>query len=233
MPSRRAAENARRLPEAAARMRERILKAAHSGDPQQVLALMQAGGSMPVFSHTRKIDPTAVWMQAYPESGGLEALSILITILETGFTHIDAGTPQEIYLWPYFAREPLKSLTAEQKVDLFRIVTGSDYQTMLETGRYAFYRVGIGPDGTWRYFVSGEWEGAIIICRRPPATAIPARHRAPRVGRIERLRKAAPAGHARAPPASSWADVISTTASRRCCRLISTSISRPFSPGML
>ena len=151
-----AAENAGRLPEAVGRMRERILKAAHSGDPQQVLALMQANGTMPVFSHTQKLDPTAIWKEAYPASGGVEALSILITILETGFVHIDAGTPQETYLWPYFAREPLKSLTPEQKVDLFRIVTGADYQDMLERGHYAFYRVGIGPDGAWRYFVSGE-----------------------------------------------------------------------------
>jgi hypothetical protein len=144
------------LPEAVGRMRERILKAAHSGDPQQVLALMQADGTMPVFSHTQKLDPTAIWKEAYPESDGVEALSILITILETGFAHIDAGTPQEIYLWPYFAREPLGSLTPEQKVDLFRIVTGSDYQVMLARGHYAFYRVGIGPDGAWRYFVSGQ-----------------------------------------------------------------------------
>jgi hypothetical protein len=151
-----ASENTGRLPEAVGRMRERILKAAHSGDPQQVLALMQANGTMPVFSHTQKLDPTAIWKEAYPDSGGVEALSILITILETGFVHVGAGTPQEIYLWPYFAREPLKSLTPEQKVDLFRIVTGADYQDMLERGHYAFYRVGIGPDGAWRYFVSGD-----------------------------------------------------------------------------
>jgi hypothetical protein len=145
-----------RLPEPVRRMRARILKAAHSGDPQQVLALMQSGGAMPEFSRTQKLDPTAVWNEAYPDSGGVEALSILITILETGFVRVDAGTPQETYLWPYFAPVPLKALTPEQKVDLFRIITSSDYQNMLERGRYDFYRVGIGPDGAWRYFVSGE-----------------------------------------------------------------------------
>jgi hypothetical protein len=145
-----------RLPEPVRRMRARILVAAHSGDPHQILALMQASGAMPEFSHTQKLDPTAIWSAAYPDSGGVEALSILITILETGFARVDAGTPQETYLWPYFAPVPLKALTPAQKVDLFRVVTGSDYQNMLERGRYDFYRVGIGPDGAWRYFVAGE-----------------------------------------------------------------------------
>jgi hypothetical protein len=145
-----------RLPPAVMRMRDRILAAARSGDPQKLLALMQASSSMPVFSHTQKQDPIAIWRQNYPDSEGVEILSILIAILETNLVRVDADTPQETYLWPYFARLPLKSLTPAQKVDLFRIITGSDYKDMLESDRYAFYRVGIGPDGTWRYFVAGD-----------------------------------------------------------------------------
>jgi hypothetical protein len=147
-----------RLPGAVARTRERILKAARSGDPQKLSALMQASG-MPVFSHTQKQDPAAVWKESFPDSEGVEILSILISILETGLVRLDADTPQETYLWPYFARLPLKTLTPAQKVDLFRIVTGADYKDMLEVGRYAFYRVGIGPDGSWRYFVAGDESG--------------------------------------------------------------------------
>jgi hypothetical protein len=145
-----------RLPPAVARTRDRILAAARSGELQKVLTLMQANGSMPVFSHTQKQDPTAYWKESYPDSEGVEILSILITILETQPVRVDAGTPQETYLWPYFARLPLKSLTPAQKVELFRVVTGSDYKDMLERGRYVFYQVGIGPDGTWRYFLASE-----------------------------------------------------------------------------
>ena len=86
----------------------------------------------------------------------MEALSILITVLETAFVHVDVGTPQEIYLWPYFARLPLKALTPPQRVELFRIVTGADYRDMVEFGAYSFYRVGIAPDGTWQFFVAGD-----------------------------------------------------------------------------
>ena len=145
-----------RLPPAVLRTRDRILAAARTGDLQTLLALMRANGNMPIFSHTQRQDPAAYWIQNYPDSDGIEILSILISILETQPARIEAGTPQETYLWPYFARLPIKSLTPAQKVDLFRVVTGSDYRGMLERGRYVFYQLGIGPDGTWRYFLASE-----------------------------------------------------------------------------
>jgi hypothetical protein len=144
------------VPPAVLRTRDRILAAARTGDLQTVLTLMQANANMPVFSHTQRQDPAAYWRENYPDSEGIEILSILISILETEPARIDAGTPQEVYLWPYFARLPIKSLTPAQKVDLFRVVTGSDYQQMLARGRYVFYQLGIGPDGTWRYFLASE-----------------------------------------------------------------------------
>ena len=144
------------LPPAVARTRERILAAARTGDLQQLVTLMQAGDPMPVFSFTEDKDPIAFWKANYPDSAGIEVLSILITILETGYVHADIGTAQEIYLWPYFARLKLEALTPEQKVELFRIVTGGDYKDMMEFGAYSFYRLGIAPDGTWHFFVSGD-----------------------------------------------------------------------------
>jgi hypothetical protein len=51
---------------------------------------------------------------------------------------------------------PLKELTPPQKVELFKVVTGSDYRAMQDFGAYIFYRLGIAPDGTWHFFVSGE-----------------------------------------------------------------------------
>jgi hypothetical protein len=144
-----------RLPPAVLATRARILTAAHTGDLEKFVALMRAEG-MPAFTHTQRQDPTALWKQAYPDSDGVEILAILISILETEAVRVDAGTPQEMYVWPYFARLPIKSLTPEQKVELFQVVTGADYKGMLERGRYVFYQVGIGPDGAWRYFISSD-----------------------------------------------------------------------------
>ena len=145
-----------RLPPAVARMRERILSAARSGDLQKLVTVMQSNETMPVFSFSNDKDPAAYWRRNYPDSQGVELLSILVGILETGFVHAESGTPQEVYLWPYFARAPLNTLTPEQKVELFRLITGSDFKEMLEFGAYQFYRLGIGPDGTWHFFVAGD-----------------------------------------------------------------------------
>ncbi len=145
-----------RLPPPVARMRERILAAARTGRLDQLVAVMQANETMPIFSLNDQTDPALYWRANFPDSGGVEILATLIDILETGFVHVDAGTPQEMYLWPYFARLPLRMLTPEQKVELFRLVTGADYKSMLEAGTYNFYRVGIGSDGSWRFFVDGD-----------------------------------------------------------------------------
>lgn len=145
-----------RLPAPVARTRERILAAVQSGDLQKLLTVMQMNETMPIFSFGNERDPVEFWKANYPDSGGIEVLSILVTILQAGFVHVDKGTPQEMYLWPYFARMPMKNLTAEQKVELFRIITGGDYKDMLDFGAYSFYRLGIGPDGTWHFFVAGD-----------------------------------------------------------------------------
>jgi len=143
-----------RLPAPVARTRERLLAAAHSGDLQQLAALMT--DPMPIFSFTDDKDPVAFWKANYPDSDGVEVLSILTMILESGFVRVDEGTPQEMYVWPYFVRMSLASLTPQQKVELFRIVTGADYKDMMKLGVYAFYRLGISPDGTWQFFVTGD-----------------------------------------------------------------------------
>ncbi len=145
-----------RLPQPVARMRERILAAAKSGELKKLVTAMQTNETMPIFSLGEEKDPVAFWKKTYPDSDGLEVLAILVGILEAPYVHVEKGTAQEMYLWPYFARMPLKSLSAEQKVELFRIVTGADYKDMLDFGAYSFYRLGIGPDGTWHFFVSGD-----------------------------------------------------------------------------
>ena len=145
-----------RLPPAVALMRERILAAARTGKLDVLVSAMQSSRTLPIFSQTGDKDPIAYWRRNYPDSDGIEVLAILTEILDTPCVRVDAGTPEETYVWPYFARTPLKTLTAEQKVELFKIVTGGDYKDMLNAGTYNFFRLGIGQDGGWRFFVSGD-----------------------------------------------------------------------------
>lgn len=145
-----------RLPAPVERMRMRILEAARSGDPERVVTVMQSNELMPIFSFGSEKDPLAFWKANFPETEGVEVLGILLNILEAPFVHADRGTAQEMFIWPYFARYPAAKLTAEQKVELFRILTGTDWRDMQDFGAYVFYRVGIAPDGTWHFFVAGD-----------------------------------------------------------------------------
>jgi hypothetical protein len=85
-------------------------------------------------------------------SGDIERLDVLAT----GFVHVGKGTADEMYVWPYFAEKSLATLTPPEKVELLRIVTAGDFADMKEFGSYNFYRVGITPDGQWKFFVTGD-----------------------------------------------------------------------------
>jgi hypothetical protein len=145
-----------RLPEPVRATRERILAAARSGNLGKVAEVMKSFNPTPTYSLGGDDDPVGYWKSSYPDSEGLEALAILAEILESPFVLLDKGTAQETYVWPYFFGLPLAKLTLEQKVELFRLVTGSDWKDMQEFGAYIFYRVGIAPNGTWQFFVAGD-----------------------------------------------------------------------------
>ena len=145
-----------KLTDKARQTRQRILDAAKSGDLKKVASVMQQNEMMPVFSFGGDKDPVEFWQSSYPDSDGIEALAILVEILEMPFVHVDKGTAQEMFVWPYFYALPLKSLTPEQRVELFRLVTGTDWREMSDFGAYIFFRVGISPDGVWHFFVAGD-----------------------------------------------------------------------------
>jgi hypothetical protein len=77
-------------------------------------------------------------------------------VLNAGYVRLNTGTPQEIYAWPYFFGIPIDNLTPRQTVELFKIITGGEYEEMRQVGAYVFFRVGITPAGEWAFFVSGE-----------------------------------------------------------------------------
>ncbi|MEH6725447.1 MAG: hypothetical protein V7703_04745, partial [Hyphomicrobiales bacterium] len=87
---------------------------------------------------------------------GQEILAILLEVLEAGYAQLDPGTESEIYVWPYFASVRLDTLTPQQRVELFTLVTAGDYEDMKAFGAYNFFRLGISPDGVWQFFIAGD-----------------------------------------------------------------------------
>ena len=146
-----------KAPEPVRRMRELIVEAAASGDIERLAPLLGKGMTETQVSLVETNEtPVETLKGQSGDPDGNEVLAILLDVLATGFVHVGAGTPDELYVWPYFAEKPLSSLTPPEKVDLLRIVTAGDYADMQEFGSYNFYRVGITPDGQWKFFVTGE-----------------------------------------------------------------------------
>lgn len=144
------------LPAPVALMRSRILAAAKSGELAALKALISEGRVALSSGQEPADDPVQMWRKQYPESNGVEILAILVGVLESGFVRLDAGGERDIYVWPYFAHIPLKNLDPPRLVELYRLLTAFDLQRMREAGSYTFFRVGIGADGKWQYFVSGQ-----------------------------------------------------------------------------
>jgi len=148
--------NTAMLPKPVARMHAQLREAALLGDLKRLRMALESNEMPPTLSFGEIGDPIDFLKESSGDGEGYEILAILADVLDAGFVHVDAGTPQEMYIWPYFARYPLHDLTPDQKVELYRVVTAGDYAEMQDFGAWTFYRVGIGPDGTLHYFVAGD-----------------------------------------------------------------------------
>ena len=145
------------LPEPVKKLRVAIVEAAASGDIERLRPLMSTGPDQTQISiGEAPEDPIAALKSLSGDGEGREVLAILLDIISTGAARVDAGTPEETYVWPYFAEKPLDQLSPPEIVELYRIVTASDVADMKEFGGYNFYRIGISSDGKWKFFVAGD-----------------------------------------------------------------------------
>ena len=93
--------------------------------------IIDANGEPPDFGPSDTGDPIGYLKPQSGDEGGREILAILIEVLDAGYVHVDVGTPEEMYVWPYFARYPVDKLTPPQLVELFKLVFAGDYEDML------------------------------------------------------------------------------------------------------
>ena len=146
-----------KLPEPVKLTRERMLDAARSGDIERLRPLLGVEDKATQLSLEDHEEDVIDFLKSLSgDEAGREVLAIIADLLETGYVHLNAGTENEVYVWPYFYAMPLDKLTPPQIVELFQVVTAGDFEDMKKAGGYIFYSIGIGPDGSWRFFTAGE-----------------------------------------------------------------------------
>jgi len=146
-----------KLPDPVRKMHDALAAACKSGDIEKLRPLLSSGNmaTQLTFGEMDE-DPIKFLHDQAGDQGGQEILAIMEEILDAGYVHLDAGKPQELYVWPYFFAIPLDKLNAPQRVELFRIITAGDYEDMKSVGAYVFYRLGITPQGKWAFFLAGD-----------------------------------------------------------------------------
>ncbi len=148
------ARDVSKLPPEVQRMRQAILQAVTSGDIEQLRLPIEMNEIHPVFTKTRITDPISYFKSSSADGNGREMLAILFNIMTTGYAVTNAGTKEEMIVWPYHAAIPLNSLTPSQEVEIYRFLPPARLKEMQAKGKYSYYSVGIGRDGVWHYFTA-------------------------------------------------------------------------------
>jgi hypothetical protein len=153
------------LPPNVRRMRGLILEAVRGGDSAALRKPIEWNEVPPSFGRsapkgTRGPAMADELLKFFRERSGdgqgRETMGQLVNILAVGHARINAGQPQEMFVWPYFAVLDPRLLTPEQEVDVYRVMGAAQLAEWREKGRFPYWRIGIGPDGTWHYFLGGE-----------------------------------------------------------------------------
>lgn len=145
------------LPAPVAETRQALITAALSGDIEQLAGVLATRNEvLPELRDTPVNDPVAYWRSISFDGTGRDVLAQMLKILRSGYAHVDAGTPKEMFIWPYHSVYPLDRLNPQQEVELYVIVTPREVREMDPAEGYTGYRIGISNDGSVRFFRSSD-----------------------------------------------------------------------------
>ena len=141
-----------RLPDPITETLQSIVVAAQSGNIDDMLPVLEENELPPMLSDKAVGDPIAFWKKASADGKGQDILAAMLNVFSLGFLRKGEGK-EAMYIWPYFAEMDLTKLTPAQDVDFYRIVPPPQGIEMKKSGKYTYYRAGIGADGVWHYFL--------------------------------------------------------------------------------
>jgi hypothetical protein len=131
---------------------EDIVVAAQSGNIDDMLPVLEQNELPPMLSASAVPDPIAFWKKASADGQGRDVLAAMLNVFSSGFVRKGSGK-DVMFIWPYFAEIDLRTLTPAQEVELYRLMPVGQALAMKQSGKYTYYRAGIGSDGVWHYFL--------------------------------------------------------------------------------
>lgn len=146
------------LPIAVQEMRDAILAGVVRGDFDELRTAIEWNELRPDFGLDANSDPIAYW-KANMAGDGIEILSILGEILQGPPAKLPIGPDLEnnaVYVWPYMSEKPPAQFTPGEKVELYRMVGPEQASAIIKSGKWTWYRLAIGADGTWHTFAQHD-----------------------------------------------------------------------------
>lgn len=146
------------LPVAVQEMRDAILAAVARGDFDELRTAIEWNELPPNFGLDAGVDPIAHWRESM-RGDGVEILAILGAILELSPAKLPLGRDLEnnlVYVWPALSELPPGQLTPGEQVELYRMAGAEQAEAIIKSGKWTWYRLAIGADGTWHTFARHE-----------------------------------------------------------------------------
>lgn len=143
------------LPIPVLEMRDAILVAVESGDLEDLRTAIEWNELRPEFGVSKDDDPIEVWGKQSEDGKGSEILELLGKLLEDGPASLPIGRDHEnnaVYVWPYLSEVPVKNLNAADREVLSAMMSEAELGDLLKHGKWTWYRLAIGADGTWHVF---------------------------------------------------------------------------------
>jgi hypothetical protein len=147
------------LPRPVAEIRTAILEAVASGDIAEMQTPLEWNELKPEVAAEPVTDIIAFWRRISADGSGRDILAILGTVLEQPHAVLPIGRDAEnnrLYVWPRFSEVAEAQLTDADRAARDRLVPAAVRKEMARRGRYLWWRLAIGADGTWHSFRMAE-----------------------------------------------------------------------------